>query len=76
MKIVKMHTFDCIYLLTGTIKFSTRRKIPASNSVLKTKYQLRSNNSVCAGQFLLLRGRTSAQLVAITADIFFFRICN
>ena len=72
MKIVKMHTFDCIYLLTGTVKFSTTRKIPASSSVLKTKFQLRGNNSVCAGPFLLLRGRTSAQLVAIIADKFFF----
>jgi hypothetical protein len=34
----------------------------ASSSIFKRKFQLRGNNSMCAGAFPLLRGRTPAQL--------------
>jgi len=46
-----------IYYLNGGIKFNTTRKILISSSVFKRKFQLPSNNSVCAGTFHLLRGR-------------------
>jgi hypothetical protein len=70
MKIVKMHTFDCVYSLAGTITFSATRKIPASSSVLKIKFQ-------CARTtFLAARPHVCAACSDHYGHIVLFCICN
>ena len=72
VKIEKLFMFDFIYYLNGTKKIGTGRKIPASSSVFKRKFQQRGNNCVCEGPFQLPRGRPPAQITGSTADISFF----